>query len=234
MGTGTEHGIMLTVSLENKSKKLIIFDYDGVIVNSVEWNAKSFVRAFHELGFQEIRTGDFVIGDTLQTQFESVTNQYNINIDDYDTFKKAFEKHHKATRKMVSVNPGLPDAIRLIAHKYPLVIMSNNSKEKIEDVLRKHDLTTSFKQISGLEDKKKRFQGSLKEDRLRTILKDYNCAPEQAVLIEDVPKHIEAAHSIGVDTIAYITKANQHMEFPEYTTKVHSPEELVEELACAK
>ena len=196
---------MLTVSLENKDKKLIIFDYDGVIVNSVEWGAKSFVRAFQELGFQEVSTSDFVIGEKLQIQVESVTNQYNINTD-YDAFKKAFEKHYKATRKMVTVNPGLPDAIRLIAHKYPLVIMSNNSKEKIEDVLRKNDLTTSFKQVSGLEDKKKRFQGSLKEGRLRTILKDHNCTPEQAVLIEDVPKHIEVAHSIGVDTIAYIER----------------------------
>ncbi|MBU1127341.1 HAD family hydrolase [Patescibacteria group bacterium] len=199
--------------LRKNELKLVIFDYDGVIVDSVEWNAKAFIESFGKLG-HKIKEEDFIVGESLKTQFQHTTNKYRLDLN-YQRFKSYFEKAVGKNRKFIKVNKGFPDLFKKLSKNYTLAIASNNFQEQIEKSLTKHRVLNCFDLIVGIDDKGK-FQGLKKQDKLNLILKNFQISAVNTVVIDDIPKHIETAHQLEMKTIGYQYQANRHMEFPHY------------------
>lgn len=206
-----------------RKTKLIIFDYDGVIVNSVEWNAKSFIASFKKMGHL-IKKEDFIIGEALEAQFNHVAGKYHI-IPDFEEFRSYFENEQRRNKKFVKINRGFPHLIKKLSQYYPLVIVSNNLVKNIEKRIEGCNIRNCFKKIVGLE-KERQFAGITKRERLSLILEEFCLRGPETMLVDDIPKHIEVAHRLGIRTIAYLYKHNQHMKFSGRSHVVRSAKEI--------
>jgi len=203
---------------------LVIFDYDGVLVDSVSANSKTFVKVLMNLGI-EVNSSDFIIGNSLKEQLQYVIKKYQTQVN-YEKFKNQFENIVKKERKKIKFRKEFIGLIKDLSQEFALAIASNNSRDNIVNVLFANEVEDYFKKIIGCDEKKKKFQGASKKEVLGEVLNDLGFSAKQALLIDDVPKHIKVAHSMGFKTIAFVYKENKHMDFPKYACLASSASEI--------
>lgn len=209
--------------MEKQKIKLIIFDYDGVLVDSVSANSRAFVKALMNLGF-EVNPSDFIIGNSLKEQLQYVMEKYQIQAS-YEEFKSQFENIVKKESKKIKFRKEFIDLIEDLSREFTLAIASNNSRDNIINILSANGVEDCFDKITGI-GKGKKFQGASKKETLEEVLNSLDFSAKQALLIDDIPKHIRVAHSMGFKTIAFVYKENKHMDFPEYACLANSASEV--------
>lgn len=207
--------------------ELIIFDYDGVLVNSVSLNSKAFVKTFKHFGYK-VEPEDFAVGNSLKEQLSYVmtyaADRHKIKVN-YKDFKGVFEKIIKKEKYRLKFRKELKALIKELTQDFKLAVVSNNSRQKIEKMLLEYGVRKYFDKITGL-GKREKFQGLTKKERLEEILNHFGLLAEQSVVIEDVPKHLKTAHDLGIKTIAFIFEENKHLDFPSYSCLARNPAEV--------
>lgn len=207
--------------------ELIIFDYDGVLVNSVSLNSKAFVKTFKHFGYK-VEPEDFAVGNSLREQLSYVmtyaADRDKIKVN-YKDFKDIFEKILKKEKCHLKFRKKFKPLVKELSQDFKLAIVSNNSRQKIEKVLLKYGVRKYFDKITGLGEREK-FQGLAKKERLEEILNHFGLLAEQSIVIEDVPKHLKTAHDLGIKTIAFIFEENKHLNFPSCSCLARNPAEV--------
>ncbi|HEX2974153.1 MAG TPA: HAD family phosphatase [Tepidisphaeraceae bacterium] len=194
--------------------RAIIFDFDGVLVNS---------EPLHFYAFQDVLKAE---GIPLT---EAEYYQGLIGFDDRGAFKRIFEQHGRAldpktflrvmTRKKevmlrqiqsrkYQALPGVEAFVRALWRNYPLAVCSGALRDEIELMLEGVSLRDCFRVIVSAEDVmigKPDPQGyllTLKElsEKLKKTLKPADC-----LLIEDAPEPIRSARRAGFPTMAVAT-----------------------------
>ncbi|MDO8495044.1 MAG: HAD family hydrolase [bacterium] len=183
----------ITTSTNSKSSlSLIIFDFDGVLVDSFDLFFKLNKEALARVGLKltKIIYRDFFNGN-VHASFRSFTKD--------DQQYKNFQKYRQAGLDEAYANPRLfPFAISLVkklSKHYPLAIASSTPRELIMQVLKKHRLEKYFFFVSGS-------QGHSKEEALRAIIKKAGAQPQQTVMITDTVGDILVAQKVDLKTIA--------------------------------
>ncbi|MGE5611782.1 MAG: HAD family hydrolase [Bacillota bacterium] len=194
--------------------RAIIFDFDGVIVNS---------EPLHLYAFQDVLKAE---GISLT---EAEYYQELLGFDDRGAFQKIFEKNKRVldpktflrvmtlkkevmlrqihSRKYQAL-PGVEPFVRALWRNYPLAICSGALRDEIELMLEGVALRDCFTVIVSAEDVtigKPDPQGyllTLKQlsDKLKKTLK-----PKECLLVEDAPEPIRAARQVGFPTLGVAT-----------------------------
>jgi beta-phosphoglucomutase len=194
--------------------RAVLFDFDGVIVNSEPLH----FHAFHEVLAEE---GIDLSEDEYYTEL--------IGFDDKGAFKHIFERHNKPldpktflrvmTRKSeammeliharkYSALPGVEEFVRSLWRKYPLAICSGALREEIEAMLEGVNLRDCFRVIVAAEDVtvgKPDPQGylltaELLADKIKSPLKPGDC-----LIVEDAPTVIRSVRAVGFKVLAVAT-----------------------------
>jgi len=190
----------------------VIFDFDGVIVNT---------EPLHFVAFREILEAKGLVFNWE----EYVT--YYLGFDDRDVFKEAFKRGGRTLRgaelsKLILAKaqafqrlaeekgaqpfPGVVPLIKSLANKVPLALCSGAVKSDIEPILSKLRLDRVFNVIVTAED-----VSSSKPDpasyvlalkRLTKVFPDEKIIANCCVAIEDTPAGINAARSAGLLVLA--------------------------------
>jgi len=192
----------------------VLFDFDGVIVNS---------EPLHFWAFHEVLKGEGI--EITESEY------YNelIGFDDKGAFKHVFEKRGKAldpktflrimtvkSEKMMdlirarkySALPGVEEFVRGLWWHYPLAICSGALREEIEAMLEGIGLRDCFKVIVAAEDVpvgKPDPSGYLMcaeqlGKKVKKILR-----PEDCLIIEDAPSVIKTTREKGFPVLAVAT-----------------------------
>jgi beta-phosphoglucomutase len=194
--------------------RAVLFDFDGVIVNSEPLH----FHAFHEVLAEE---GIDLSEDEYYTEL--------IGFDDKGAFRHVFAHHHRAldpktflrvmTRKSeammeliharkYSALPGVEEFVRSLWRKYPLAICSGALREEIEAMLEGVNLRDCFRVIVAAEDVtvgKPDPQGylltaELLADKIKSPLKPGDC-----LIVEDAPTVIRSVRAVGFRVLAVAT-----------------------------
>lgn len=167
------------------NKKLVLFDFDGVIVNSFEM--------CFELG-QAILPG--VTKERYRSMFDG--NIYKA-LEDYDGVvnrndKKYFKNY---TRELMKLSPvqGIESQLKKLSDKYPLVIVTSTMELSAKEYLEKFGLDKFFSGINGYE------KEASKIKKIITVLEEYKLAPEDAVFITDTLGDMREGSHVGVPCI---------------------------------
>jgi beta-phosphoglucomutase len=192
----------------------ILFDFDGVIVNS---------EPLHFFAFQKTLAEEKI--DLSEAEYY----QELIGFDDRGAFKYVYAKHRKKldaktllrlmTRKSEVVwelieekkyhaLEGAEELVRGLWRHYPLAICSGALREEIEAMLEGVSLRDCFGVIVAAEDVavgKPDPRGyvqcmNLVAEKTRTALK-----PEDCLIIEDAPKVIESVRGVGFSVLGVAT-----------------------------
>ena len=207
--------------------RAVIFDFDGVIVDTERFHFQALKRVLAEEG--------------IPLTWEEYTQAY-LAMDDKKCFRTALARHGQAIapgivdglveRKAhyffffgtlsdaVALFPGVEGLIREAAEKYPLAIASGALREEIEFLLGKAGLREFFPVVVAAEDvvrgkpDPEAYIAAL--GRLNRLISGRPVRPSECLVVEDSRHGVAAATSAGMRCLAV---ANSYT--PEELTAAH-------------
>ncbi|MDD3284867.1 MAG: HAD-IA family hydrolase [Patescibacteria group bacterium] len=170
--------------------KAVIFDYDGVIVNS-------FINIF-EIYKIISKKFDLKIPESIDSFRKMYGYDYhqchrNIGLD-YKHEKEAQEIFNREKLKSDSkMFENIDIVLKILSEKYDLFVVSNSVSEDVNSKLQKYNLTKYFKGIFGRSEVNHR-----KSEIINRILEEYNLDKDEIISIGDRTIDYDIAREIGI------------------------------------
>jgi len=166
--------------------KLLMFDFDGVIVASAE---PCF--AIH----QQLE-GDQLTREVWRTYFYGnafESEQVNMHyVDDpVVSEEKPFFKLYKPIIEAMDPVPGLKELIHDLAKTHTLTIVSSGFSDIIQAFLERHGLRQYFQEVWGADVHKK------KTVKIQRLLQQYKATPSDSTFITDTLGDVREAQEVG-------------------------------------
>jgi glutamyl/glutaminyl-tRNA synthetase/phosphoglycolate phosphatase-like HAD superfamily hydrolase len=188
---------------ELKKIKAIVFDVDGVIIDSCDIKGKIITKFYTEnlnLNKEEIKKISFYLNRKLQFKF------INENIKKIDIEKELnlLNEKLKQVENDFLLNEKLVNFIKSNYKNYLFftnTMMPHNSLEKI---FKNHNLHKYFKELFS-------YDTGLKNENLEKISKKYDLKYEEIIFIDDSKGHIEKSKELKINTI-HFTNLNIDMK----------------------
>jgi phosphoglycolate phosphatase len=199
-------------------KKIILFDFDGVIIDS-------FDAAFEVNKMLEPSLTD----EWMRRRFEGNINDSLIE-----------EKGRLATKeedneffnlyipRIMKLNmfPGILDVIKNLSEKHILIIVSSTISSPIREYMESHGAARYFAEIMGNDVHKS------KVEKIKMVFEKYDVGPEDCVFITDTLGDLREAEKTGVEGIAatWGFHSEETLKKGNPIAIVNSPEELAVEI----
>ena len=234
-----------------KGKKVIIFDMDGTLIDSVGiWN-KVDMELIKELGCAE-ELNEFDIQqqrDNKLREFSKSENpylsyceflslKYGSNLKGEETLKKRYDIAQEYLKNEIDYKEGVPEFLKILKEKnYILVIASTTRRDNMNiyckdnmNIIKKANINDYFSIVYTREDAKEIKPNP--EIYLR-VVNELNVKKEECLIFEDSLIGIEAANNAGIDAVAMYDKYSD-MERDEINKKAkysfNNYEEVIEKL----
>lgn len=203
-------------------KKLLVFDFDGTIANTLAIAVEVVNKLGEEFGFPHVSEEEFMelkhkrIGELLRLSGLSWI-QVPLLVKRARDYFKINMARVDPIHKMPEVLPSLHD------RGYMMGILTSNTQEAVRTFINHHELNY-FEFIHAPDS----IFGKSKV--LREVLKTYYLKPEEVVMIGDEIRDISAAKKAKVDAVAVTWGFNsiQRLEEVEPAHIIHDPNELLE------
>jgi beta-phosphoglucomutase len=222
----------------------VLFDFDGVIVNSEPLHlevfqavlAKEQIQITHEEYYQEL-----------------------IGFDDKGAFKHVFKKHHRELdpktllrlmthksegmmevihQRRYEALPGVEELVRGLWRHYPLAICSGALREEIEAMLEGVHLRDCFPTIVAAEDVtvgKPDPQGYLLTVKQLNERLGKKFEPKDCLIVEDAPSVIKSVKKVGFHVLAVATSYPlEQLGDADYAVRRLDPAEVVRKIPHLK
>lgn len=167
--------------------KVVIFDFDGVIVDSMQLSYSINKNMMPDLEYEEWQSW-------FEGNLYKKIRKEHANDDSQDTF---FEKYNEGVVNLLPIE-GMSDVVRKLAEKFTLVIISSSTEKSITEFLEKYDLNNCFQDILGRETHR------AKVDKFHIILEKYGIKPNETLIITDTIGDIKEANEVGVRSLGVI------------------------------
>ena len=173
-----------------KTKKLLIFDFDGVLADSFDSFYPLIKDSMASIGLSltQDQYRKFYLGNVRQGFKDFINNDIK-----YQTFSKFradnYDKYYKA-----ALFPGTQDFIRKVAVNNILTIASSGRQKNIIGLLEKNRVRELFSMILATSD-------NTKENVIREILNKFD-VKGGCTMITDTVGDVKIAKELGLKTIA--------------------------------
>ncbi len=206
--------------------KAIIFDYDGVIVESANDAFDIYTKIFEELKIENkpktLKEFKKIYGLTHHELIK------NMCIEEKD-LNKIDEKFKKETYKIQPKPfPKIKEVLEELHQKYKLVIVSSNFTDHIKDNLKIFGLYNFFDLIKGVEDSSSPFS---KDKALTQVINELGLKNEEVVFLGDMEMDCISGKKAKIDNTIPVTYGwDTEEKFKKYNPKilVNSPTEILD------
>lgn len=189
----------------NFKLKLVIFDYDGLMVNS-EYVVYDALRTFYKKHGHDLPWKYYCkyIGKPVREALKHFYKDYPIAL----SFDKFLEERNEIVSKYIEKKltpmPNLKELLDYLAgEKISMAIATSGQKDYIRNGLKKFGISSYFKTIVTVDDVTR---GKPYPDLIIETLKRTGFAPSEAVILEDSPHGIESAKRAKIYSIAIPTR----------------------------
>ena len=178
----------------------IIFDMDGVIVDSEPRHQRAFMEVFHEIGYADIHGIAFenYLGKTDRAVWEDfmVLHRPSFSIDDLISRKQ--NRLIDLIRSEQPIFETLPELVEKLSQQFPLAVASGSLHPVIDAVLELQDLRRFFPTVVSVQDVAK---GKPAPDVFLRAADLMGVAPSEICVIEDSAAGVEAGRAAGMKVI---------------------------------
>ncbi len=202
--------------------KAVIFDQDGIIIDSESANVNSAVKAFKKLGITiKEEEKDWIIGRRTEDSKDFFLEKYRFSYKEFACIKK------EIYLELLKSAPLFDKTISLIKelHKMgvPIALTTSSGMESVLQVLKKAKLENVFDVLVTYEDYEKR---KPHPDPYIITAKKLNLEPKDCVVIEDSFVGVEAAKKAGMKCIAIPTGYTKNQDFSKADLVVVSADKI--------
>ncbi|MCL4415140.1 MAG: HAD family phosphatase [Patescibacteria group bacterium] len=192
--------------------KLVIFDYDGLIVNSEQVIFEAIKELFKK--YKKSLTWEYYlkhIGTPKLIALRHFHADYSLKI----SFKKFVKERDEIVKKYINdkikLMPGLLTLLNYLhSKKIAMAIATSGNKNYVSEGLKKFKIKKYFRTVVYVEDVER---GKPYPDLIFEVLKRTNYKPSEAIILEDSPSGIEAAFRAKVFSVAIPTRGVDYKKF---------------------
>jgi HAD superfamily hydrolase (TIGR01509 family) len=198
----------------NDWPRAVVFDFDGVIVNSEPLHFLAFQQALaqEKIELSESEYYGQLIGFDDKGAIRHVYDSRQRTLDPR-TFLRVMTHKKEAMRCQIESRryqalPGVEQFVRSLWRRYPLAICSGALREEIESMLEGVSLRDCFSVIVAAEDVtvgKPDPQGYLMAARLLSEKSRVSLKPGDCLVVEDAPTVVKSVRTAGFSVLAVAT-----------------------------
>jgi len=179
--------------------KLVIFDLDGTLVNSIADITNALNYAIEPYGFEQltIERTTSLVGEGVTRLIEKLVGQKAADLKDV-VLKRFLEYYSEHLTDFTVPYPGVRETLEMLVN-YRKAVISNKREDLSKRLLETLELSGYFDIIWGSDSvtEKKPSPAPVLE-----MLKKLSCGPDEAVMVGDSNYDIEAGRAAGVSTVA--------------------------------
>jgi HAD superfamily hydrolase (TIGR01509 family) len=185
--------------------KLVIFDHDGLMVNSEEVVFAALRTIFGRYGHEFV--WDYYVTSVGLPVAESIAMFLRdlpipLAVESFTTERNALVAEYFTTR--LELMPGLLPLLEMLrARGIPMAVATSATREHLSRNLERFELADYFQAAVCIDDVRR---GKPHPDLILEVLARTGCAPKDALMLEDAPLGVEAARRAGVFCVAVPTR----------------------------
>ena len=188
----------------NEKSKLVIFDFDGVIVDSIDVMFKNMQKLFPGLTWEEFQKGS---KKSIKERDEYFARHHKrLSKRDAEKLQKSYAKEKLKTSK---AHDEMRMLIRDLSKKYFLAINTNAREDNILPILKSIGVYKYFDSIEPGGDSR------TKVDKSESIMSELSISPSDAVFITDTTGDVLDAEEAGMPAIAVTWGVHGREDFEE-------------------
>jgi len=204
--------------------RAVIFDIDGVIVDSEPHHERAFREVIRELGYTGLGGLNFAeyVGRSDHELWVDFIARHQPQQTLAELLVLKRQRVIKMLRECQPIYAGLPELVGKLALPYPLAVASGSDHSVIEAVLSLRGLHQFFYVLVSASDVKR---GKPAPDIFLHTAELLSVAPQDCVVIEDSRPGVAAGRAAGMQVIA-ITNTHPARELRDATRVAGSYEEI--------
>ena len=201
----------------------IIFDFDGIIVDSEELQYRSYAAVLADLGAEVSRQEYEREWISAGLGPEYAVRQYGLDIAPDELRKIKEPVYRKMLQAEARLMPGAARGIERISAEMPIAVATNSMAGDVDLVLDPFDLRKYFAAVVTRED----YEGRKpRPDAFLVAAQRLGLPPTRCVVIEDATKGVVAAERAGCPCIAIPHDFTRSNDFSRATTMVDSLDDV--------
>lgn len=207
--------------------KAVIFDLDGVLIDSEALNIQSVVDSFRKVGIKLQETEkNYIIGRHSTDYLPAFGKNHGISSAMQKTIDELrHENYHNLWSKVVTLMPGAKKTVNYLKSKeITIVLATSSSRNAVNKFLNKFHKSNAFSLIVTKDDVTKRKP----DPQIYNLVKEkINLNDEEILVVEDTQIGVEAAKSAGLICVAIPNKYTENQDFSKADYILGSLEELL-------
>ncbi|MGC9353297.1 MAG: HAD family hydrolase [Mariniphaga sp.] len=208
-------------------ERCVIFDMDGVIIDSEPIHQECEKRLFTLLGIAvSDEEHNALIGATDETMWSGLGKRHNLPLSVAEAIRLKKSIYLEYLMRETSVEP-LPGVAQLIIdlhkHGFLLAVASSSPHEQIDFILKKFELKRYFHAIVSGEDVE---AGKPHPEIFLKASDMLGVTPDSCVVIEDSNNGVAAAKRAGMKCIGFVNPNSGNQDLSKADMLVHSFGEL--------
>ncbi|MEC4882816.1 MAG: HAD-IA family hydrolase [Scytonema sp. PMC 1070.18] len=205
------------------TQKVIIFDFDGTIADTVDALVSIANRLAKEFGYVQITQEELALLKNLSSR--EIIKYSGISIFKIPFLVKKVKSELKNKIKELKPIPGIQEALITLNYEgYRLGIITSNSLDNVTDFLQVHELDNLFEFIySGIT-----IFG--KTTIINNVLKHKQLQPQEVIYVGDETRDVEASKKANIKVIAVTWGFNSQEVLAKQQPNflIHYPSQLIE------
>jgi beta-phosphoglucomutase len=194
--------------------KGILFDFDGVVINSMHQHYEAWSRAFAELGITFEKEEFFLLeGQGIGTIVQMLGEKRGLSEKQSQEILSSKVRHYY---KSVTIGfyPNFMEMLtRLKQNKIPMAVVTGGNKSRVETVISDH-LKGFFEAVVTIDDVK---NGKPHPEPFLKGAETLSLNPEQCIVVENAPLGISAGKDAGCAVIAVKTTLDEkHLSMADF------------------
>ncbi|MCL5104590.1 MAG: HAD-IA family hydrolase [Armatimonadetes bacterium] len=213
------------MSVDARLPAAVIFDMDGVLIDSEPLHAESYVQAFTEMGLaitlddynREVSIGHLSVSELYAAVGGDMTYWHDVSARKAVLTKELMSQKGALLPGVITLLESLNDA------GIPTALATSAGKRSLGIFMEKFDLRSYFEHILTWED-----VNAIKPDPKAYIVsaERLGVRPEHCAVLEDSPRGVLAARRAGMKCIAIPNDSTRHGDFSPASLVVGSLEEV--------
>jgi HAD superfamily hydrolase (TIGR01509 family) len=184
-----------------KHLEAIIFDMDGVIVDSEPCHERAFREIFHEMGYGETHGMDFeaYLGRSDRALWRDFIEKHkpSQSLDELAAWKQ--QRFLEMIKRDQPIFESLPELVEKLSRRYKLAVASGSFHPVIDEVLAMKELRQFFSAVVSVQDVAR---GKPAPDVFLRAAQLLNVPPWRCCVIEDAAAGVEGALAAEMSVIA--------------------------------
>ena len=179
----------------------IVFDMDGVLVDSEPLHVEAFESVFREIGIGSdhgIRFEEY-LGGTDVAVWKDVVARYSLPYSLEELVARKRARLIQLLRRHRPFYPWIPGLIRILARRFPLAIASGSAQEIIHEVLRLGGVEGLFQVVVSSEEVSRPKPAP---DTYLEAVHRLGLSPHCCLAVEDTQAGVQAAKTAGLRVLA--------------------------------